>query len=84
MCGLVSHNGGLWHALSVDVPADSGRSFAAAQQIRRHEAACDRSALPGVLGYVAFMVAVDVPMYLERWQTDLASGKELLGRRRQR
>jgi hypothetical protein len=37
------------------------------------------AALLGVLGYVGFMVAVDVPMYLERWQTDLASGKELLG-----
>jgi hypothetical protein len=35
--------------------------------------------LLGVLGYVAFMFTVDVPMYFERWQTDLASGKELLG-----
>jgi hypothetical protein len=37
------------------------------------------AALLGVLGYVSFMFAVDVPMYFERWQTDLASGKELLG-----
>ncbi|OLB69402.1 MAG: hypothetical protein AUI16_28635 [Alphaproteobacteria bacterium 13_2_20CM_2_64_7] len=37
------------------------------------------AALLGVLGYVAFMFTVDVPMYFERWQTDLASGKELLG-----
>ena len=37
------------------------------------------AALLGVLGYVAFMFAVDVPMYFGRWQTDLASGKEPLG-----
>jgi len=37
------------------------------------------AALLGVLGYVSFMFTVDVPMYFERWQTDLASGKELLG-----
>ena len=37
------------------------------------------AALLGVLGYVAFMFTVDVPMYFERWQADLASGKELLG-----
>jgi hypothetical protein len=37
------------------------------------------AALVGVLGYVAFMVTVDVPMYFDRWQTDAASGKELLG-----
>jgi hypothetical protein len=37
------------------------------------------ASLLGVLGYVAFMFTVDVPMYFERWQTDLASGKELLG-----
>src|ERR1700738_2677266 len=38
-----------------------------------------RSALLGIVGYVAFMVMVDVPMYFERWQADAASGKELLG-----
>jgi hypothetical protein len=37
------------------------------------------AALVGVVGYLAFMVIVDVPMYLERWQTGLANGKELLG-----
>jgi hypothetical protein len=37
------------------------------------------AALLGVLGYVSFMFTVDVPMYFEWWQTDLASGKELLG-----
>jgi hypothetical protein len=37
------------------------------------------AALLGVLGYVAFMFAVDVPMYFGRWQTDLANGKEPLG-----
>jgi hypothetical protein len=37
------------------------------------------AAFLGVLGYVAFMFTVDVPMYFDRWQTDLASGKELLG-----
>ena len=38
-----------------------------------------RSALVGIVGYVAFMVMVDVPMYFERWQADAASGKEPLG-----
>lgn len=28
------------------------------------------------IGYVAFMVIVDVPMYLSRWQADLAAGRE--------
>jgi len=28
--------------------------------------------------YVAFMTIVDVPMYLARWQADLAAGRELL------
>jgi hypothetical protein len=37
------------------------------------------ASLLGVLGYVTFMFTVDVPMYFERWQTDLASGKEPLG-----
>jgi hypothetical protein len=36
-------------------------------------------AVVGVAGYVAFLVAIDVPMYFERWQADLASGKPLLG-----
>jgi hypothetical protein len=30
------------------------------------------------VAYVAFMTLVDVPMYLARWQADLAAGRELL------
>jgi len=37
------------------------------------------SAVVGIAGYVLFMVTVDVPMYLGRWQADVASGKPLLG-----
>jgi hypothetical protein len=37
------------------------------------------AALLGIVAYVIFMLAVDVPMYFERWQADIASGKELLG-----
>jgi hypothetical protein len=33
----------------------------------------------GVACYLAFLVTVDVPMYLARWRADLASGKEILG-----
>jgi hypothetical protein len=33
----------------------------------------------GVACYLAFLVSIDVPMYLARWRADLASGKELLG-----
>ena len=33
----------------------------------------------GVVCYLAFLVTVDVPMYLGRWRADLASGKEVLG-----
>jgi hypothetical protein len=36
-------------------------------------------AIAGVACYVAFLVAVDVPMYFERWQEDVANGKPLLG-----
>lgn len=32
--------------------------------------------IAGGLGYIAFMVVVDVPMYLSRWQADLAAGLE--------
>src|SRR5712691_9120925 len=38
-----------------------------------------RLALLGTIGYAAFMLAVDVPMYVGRWQADMASGKALLG-----
>src|SRR5262245_32068413 len=37
------------------------------------------SAVVGIAGYVLFMVTVDVPMYLGRWQADVVSGKPLLG-----
>lgn len=36
-------------------------------------------ALVGVVGYLAFLIAIDVPMYFERWQQDIANGKQLLG-----
>jgi len=36
-------------------------------------------AILGVAGYVAFLVTIDVPMYFERWQVDVANGKPLLG-----
>jgi hypothetical protein len=38
-----------------------------------------RLALLGTIGYAAFMLVVDVPMYFGRWQADMANGKELLG-----
>jgi hypothetical protein len=37
------------------------------------------TAFVGVCGYLAFLVSIDVPMYLARWQSDLADGKEILG-----
>lgn len=37
------------------------------------------AAVLGIIGYAAFMFAVDLPMYFGRWQGDLARGKELLG-----
>jgi hypothetical protein len=33
----------------------------------------------GAAGYVLFMIAVDVPMYLQRWQAASASGQAVLG-----
>lgn len=35
-------------------------------------------ATAGVVGYLAFLATVDVPMYFERWQADLVNGKPLL------
>jgi hypothetical protein len=35
----------------------------------------------GIAGYLAFLSAVDVPMYLTRWRTDVANGSGLLGLR---
>jgi hypothetical protein len=37
------------------------------------------TAVTGIASYLAFMTLVDVPMYVGRWQADVASGKELLG-----
>ena len=33
----------------------------------------------GAAGYVLFMVTIDVPMYLQRWQAAMASGRPVLG-----
>ena len=33
----------------------------------------------GAAGYVLFMVTIDVPMYLQRWQAATASGRPVLG-----
>ncbi len=32
----------------------------------------------GIAGYLAFLAAIDVPMYLTRWRADVASGSRLL------
>jgi hypothetical protein len=37
------------------------------------------AAAAGIAGYVVFMATVDVPMYFNRWQADLASSREFLG-----
>jgi hypothetical protein len=37
------------------------------------------AALAGVCAYLAFLVAIDVPMYFGRWQADLSIGKRPLG-----
>jgi hypothetical protein len=36
-------------------------------------------AIAGIAFYLAFLVTVDVPMYLKRWRADLAEGSKLLG-----
>jgi hypothetical protein len=36
-------------------------------------------AVAGIASYLVFLFVIDVPMYFERWQADVASGKELLG-----
>jgi hypothetical protein len=33
----------------------------------------------GIIAYLAFLVTIDVPMYLSRWQAELAKGSRLLG-----
>jgi hypothetical protein len=35
-------------------------------------------AIVGIAGYLAFLVAIDVPMYLTRWRADVASGNKPL------
>ena len=37
------------------------------------------AATAGVVGYVAFMATVDVPMYLARWHAETAAGQEFFG-----
>lgn len=37
------------------------------------------AAIAGIVLYLAFLVTVDVPMYLSRWRADLAGGGKLLG-----
>jgi hypothetical protein len=34
--------------------------------------------IAGIAAYLAFLVAIDVPMYLNRWRADLAEGNRLL------
>lgn len=36
-------------------------------------------AIAGITGYVVFLAVIDVPMYFDRWQVDVATGKQLLG-----
>src|SRR6266481_5685746 len=36
-------------------------------------------AISGIAGYLAFLMTIDVPMYLGRWQADLADGSKPLG-----
>ena len=36
-------------------------------------------AIAGIVFYLAFLVTIDVPMYLSRWRADLAEGSKLLG-----
>ena len=36
-------------------------------------------AIMGIIAYLAFLVMIDVPMYLSRWQADLANGSKALG-----
>jgi hypothetical protein len=35
--------------------------------------------ITGIAGYLAFLVTIDVPMYLNRWRAGLADGSKLLG-----
>jgi hypothetical protein len=35
-------------------------------------------AIAGIVGYLAFLMTIDVPMYLSRWRADAADGSKLL------
>jgi hypothetical protein len=35
--------------------------------------------IAGIAAYLAFLITVDVPMYLSRWRANLAEGNQLLG-----
>src|SRR5262245_1816824 len=37
------------------------------------------AATVGIAGYLVFLLAVDVPMYVGRWHADVAAGKQMLG-----
>lgn len=37
------------------------------------------AAILGIAGYLAFLIVIDVPMYLGRWEQDVAAGKTLFG-----
>jgi hypothetical protein len=36
-------------------------------------------AILGIIGYLAFLITIDVPMYLNRWRHDVAGGRQILG-----
>jgi hypothetical protein len=36
-------------------------------------------AIVGIAGYLAFLMTIDVPMYLRRWRADVAGGSKVLG-----
>src|SRR6202171_514115 len=36
-------------------------------------------AITGIAGYLAFLMSIDVPMYLSRWQAEVADGSKRLG-----
>jgi hypothetical protein len=36
-------------------------------------------AITGIVGYLAFLMTIDVPMYLSRWRTEVADGSTPLG-----
>src|SRR5260370_34001120 len=36
-------------------------------------------AIIGIAGYLAFLMTIDVPMYLSRWRAGIADGSKLLG-----